>query len=71
MPNVAEEKYWNECKTMAKNTWPQHNDLLGAQHPSDDEKFDVGVRCIHLSHYVDWFGDRNAALMTDLYGWKG
>lgn len=46
-------------------------DLLWAQYPSDDEIFDVGVRGIFLSNYVDWDGEKNAQLVRDLYGWKG
>jgi N-acetyl sugar amidotransferase len=46
-------------------------DLLWAKYPSDDDIYDVGVRGIYLSNYVDWDGEQNAKLMSDLYGWKG
>jgi len=45
-------------------------DLLWAKYPSDDEIESVGVRGIYLSNFVDWDGDNNARLMTQLYGWK-
>ncbi len=46
-------------------------DLLWAKYPSDDDIYDVGVRGIYLSNYVDWDGVKNAKLVADLYGWKG
>ena len=49
----------------------QEKDLLWAQYPSDDEIFDLGVRGIYLSNYLDWNGEENAALMKKLYNWKG
>ena len=49
----------------------REKDLLWAKYPSDDEIFDVGVRGIHLCNYVNWDGEKNAELVTKLYGWKG
>ena len=46
-------------------------DLSWAKYPSDDDVFEVGVRGIHLSNYVDWDGEKNAELVKKLYGWKG
>ena len=39
----------------------QEKDLLWAKYPSDDEIFDLGVRGIYLSNYVDSNGEENAA----------
>lgn len=46
-------------------------DLLWAMYPSDQEIDEVGVRGIYLANYVEWDGNRNAALMKELYGWRG
>jgi N-acetyl sugar amidotransferase len=45
-------------------------DLLWAQYPSDDAIDEVGVRGIYLGNFVDWDGERNARIATDLYGWR-
>src|SRR5690606_23137876 len=45
-------------------------DLLWAQYPTDDEIDEVGVRGIYLGNFVDWDGERNARIATDLYGWQ-
>jgi N-acetyl sugar amidotransferase len=46
-------------------------DLLWAQYPSDEEIASVGVRGIYLGNFVDWDGNRNAQVASELYGWKG
>jgi N-acetyl sugar amidotransferase len=45
-------------------------DLLWAQYPSDDEIDETGVRGVYLSNFMDWDGNRNAEIVTDLYGWR-
>lgn len=45
-------------------------DLLWAQYPSDDEIDAAGVRGVYLGNYVDWDGNRNAALAMERYGWQ-
>ena len=45
-------------------------DLLWAQYPSDDAIDEAGVRGIYLGNFVDWDGERNARIATDLYGWR-
>ncbi|MBE20311.1 MAG: LPS biosynthesis protein [Gammaproteobacteria bacterium] len=49
----------------------REKDLLWAKYPSDDDIFEIGVRGIYLSNYVDWNGDKNADLMKKLYNWRG
>jgi N-acetyl sugar amidotransferase len=45
-------------------------DLMWAQYPSDAEIAAAGTRGIYLSNYLDWDGERNAALVMKLYDWK-
>ena len=49
----------------------EEKDLLWAKYPTDNEIFNLGVRGIYLSNYLDWNGDQNAKLMKKLYKWRG
>lgn len=49
----------------------EEKDLLWAKYPTDNEIFNLGVRGIYLSNYLDWNGDQNAELMKKLYKWRG
>ncbi len=45
-------------------------DLLWAQYPTDDEISSLGIKGVYLSNYINWDGNKNAELMTKLYGWQ-
>ena len=45
-------------------------DLQWAQYPSDDEIDAAGVRGIYLGNFVNWDGNRNAALAQERYNWQ-
>lgn len=44
-------------------------DLLWAQYPSDEEIDAAGIRGIYLGNFVNWDGNKNAALCMKLYNW--
>lgn len=46
-------------------------DLMWGQYPSDAEILSNKVRGIYLSNFTKWSGNKNAELVTKLYGWQG
>ncbi|MEH1882884.1 N-acetyl sugar amidotransferase [Nostoc sp.] len=45
-------------------------DLMWGQYPSDEEIDQVGVRGIYLFNFLNWEGNQQTKLMTELYGWR-
>ncbi|MEH2192956.1 MAG: N-acetyl sugar amidotransferase [Nostoc sp.] len=45
-------------------------DLMWGQYPSDEEIDQVGVRGLYLFNFLDWEGNQQTKLMTELYGWR-
>lgn len=45
-------------------------DMLVYRYPSDRTLYDVGVRGLHLGHYVHWEANEHVALVIEKYGWE-
>lgn len=45
-------------------------DLLWAKYPSDNDIERSGVRGIYLGNFVEWDGNKNAAIASEQYGWQ-
>ena len=45
-------------------------DLLWATYPTEEEIEKNGIRGIYIGNYVDWDGNYNYKIASELYGWK-
>jgi len=58
---------WNYMVGMDGITASQ---MFAYQYPSDEKIWNIGMRGLYLANYVEWDGNRNAALMQELYGFE-